>query len=357
MQTMQCVVKTAPGPGYLELVERPIPTPGPRDVLVRVRAAAICGTDVHIQDWADWAARRITPGIIIGHEFCGEVVEVGNDAGPIKVGNIISAETHLVCNHCAMCRNGQQHICYNTRSIGVHTDGCFAEYVVIPAENAFVCDPNLPVEVLSIMEPLGVAVHAALAVPVGAQTVAVVGCGPIGIMAVAVLRMLGASRIIALEPNSGRSKLAFRMGAHLVINPLKEEPVETVRAHTGGHGVDVVLEFSGSIPAITAALNYSKPGAVIVAAGLPTKPIDFNFGEFVYSGKTLKGVAGRLMYKTWEQLRGLLEAGLDVSPVITHVLPLDQYLEGLRLMKNGECGKAVLKIPDYASASACLKSL
>ncbi len=343
MGEMHCVVKTAPGKGNIALEKRPIPTVGPRDILVRIHAAAVCGTDVHIEEWNDWAEKRVPAGVIIGHEFAGDVVQIGSEVTNVKVGDIVSAETHIVCHSCDLCRNNEDHVCYNTTTIGVHRDGCFAEYIAFPAENAFVCDPKYSVEVLSMMEPFGAAVHGAMEFPVGAKSVAVVGCGPIGAMAVAVVKKLGAKLVIAVEPNPTRAALARTMGADVTIDPINQDPVASVRGLTGGRGVDVVLEYSGNIPGVKAALSYCKPEAKIAAAGLPSRPIDFDFSEFVYRGLTLKGIAGRLMYKTWEQLAGLLEAGVDISPVVTHVMPMSDYAEGLRLMRSGECGKVILK--------------
>lgn len=340
---MKCIVKTKAGPGNLELCTRPVPKPGPRDMLVKVLATAICGTDVHIQEWNDFIQRRMVPPLIIGHEFAGEVVEVGNLVSNVKVGDIVSAETHIVCNACEMCHTGNAHVCYNTRSISLYRDGCFAEYIAMPAENAFVCDPSVPIETLSILEPFGAAVHGVMEFPVTAKTVAIVGCGPIGVMAAAVAKKAGAAKVIAVEPNAMRAEMAVAMGADAVVNPLAEDPVQAVRALTGGYGVDNVVELSGSIPAIKAAIAYCKPEAKIAAVGLPSHPIDFNFAEFVYRGLTLKGIAGRRMYQTWEQMRGLLASGLDISPVVTHVLPMEAFEEGLRMMRQGECGKVVLK--------------
>lgn len=344
MQTMKCVIKEEAGTGHIKLVTRPVPKPGPREVLVKVKAAAICGTDVHINQWDDWAKKRIKPGVIIGHEFAGEVVETGSDVRSVKVGDIVSAESHIVCNTCEMCHEGNRHVCYNTELFGVTRDGCFAEYTVLPEENAFVCDPSLPIEVLSMMEPLGVAIHGIMEFPVAAKTVAIIGCGPIGVMAVAVAKKVGAAKVIALEPNAMRGAMAIRMGADHLINPIEQDPAAAVKALTrGGRGVDVVVDYSGNAGALAASFSYCKPEAKIVAVGIPSKSIQFHMGEFVYSGMIMKGIAGRLMYQNWEQMRSLLAAGLDITPVITHSLSLDKFEEGLGLMERGECGKAILK--------------
>jgi threonine 3-dehydrogenase len=344
MDTMKCVIKEQTGPGHLKLTTRPIPEPGPGDVLVKVLATAICGTDVHIQHWNEWAAKRVPAGTIIGHEFAGEVVEIGRDVKSVKKGEIVSAETHIVCNTCDLCHNGHRHVCYNTKTIGVSRDGCFAEYIAVPEENAFVCDPSIPIEVLSMMEPLGAAVHGVMEYPLAAKSVAIVGCGPIGAMAVAVAKKVGARSIIAVEPNAERAKMAQRLGADHLVDPVKQDPVAVIRALTdGGRGVDVVIDYSGNSGAVRTAFSYCKPEAKIVCVGIPSKPLEFDLGEFVYRGLTLKGIAGRLMYQTWEQVRGLLASGLDVSSVVTHVLPLEKFEEGLGLMERGECGKAILK--------------
>jgi threonine 3-dehydrogenase len=344
METMQCIIKEQAGPGHVKLVTRPIPKPGPRDVLTKVLAAAVCGTDVHIRHWDDWAEKRVVPGTIIGHEFAGEVVEVGSEVKNLKVGDIVSAESHLVCHTCEMCRLGHLHVCYNTRIFGVNVDGCFAEYAVLPAENAFACDPSIPVEISSLMEPLGVAIHGIMEFPVAGRTVAVIGCGPIGAMAVAVAKKAGAAVVIALEPNAMRSKMALDMGADHLVDPVKEDPVKAVKALTrDNRGVDIVVDYSGNAQAIAASFLYCKPEAKIVAVGLPAKPIEFMMNDFVYRGLTMKGIAGRLMYRNWEQMRNFLASGLDVSPVITHRLPLTSFEEALGLMERGECGKALLK--------------
>jgi len=339
---MNCVVKTAPGKGNLSYTTMPIPSIGPLDVLVKVKAAAICGTDIHIRDWNDWAEKRVTPPTIIGHEFAGEIVAMGELVTHVKIGDIVSAETHIACKNCELCHNGYQHVCYNTKTIGAHRNGCFAEYIAFPAENAFVCDPKLPIEIASLMEPLGAAVHAALMFPVAGKTVVVSGCGPIGLMAVAICKLVGAAKIIAVEPNAARGRMASDLGAHVIVNPMETDVVKTVQQLSGGHGADIILEFSGNVPAIKAVFLYVKPEGKIAALGLPNGEVALNMAEFVYRGITLKGIAGRKMYQTWEDMKGLLAAGLDISKVVTHVLPLTEYEKGLDLMARGECSKCIL---------------
>lgn len=341
VQMMKCVVKEKPEAGRLVLTKKPIPTYGANDILVKVKAAAVCGTDVHIMEWNDWSQKRIHPPTIIGHEFAGEVVAIGDSVSTIKIGDLISAETHIVCNSCVLCHNGYEHVCANTKTIGVSRDGCFAEYISIPAENAIVYDPSTPVEIVSIMEPFGVAVHAVMEFPIAGKYVMVNGCGPIGAMAAAVAKKCGAAKVFAVEINKRRGELALKMGADEVLNPLEIDVVQAIKEKTP-HGVEVVIEFTGNTRAIKTAIECMAPEGKIAAAGLPTGSVDFDFSEFVYSGKELKGIAGRLMYKTWEDAKGLLKSGLDLSPIITHTLRLEDFEEGLRLMKKGECCKAIL---------------
>lgn len=338
---MKCVIKEKPEVGALLLTKRPIPHYGANDILVKVKAAALCGTDVHIMEWNEWSQKRITPPSIIGHEFAGEVVAIGDHVTTIKVGDLISAETHIVCNTCTLCHNGYEHVCANTKTIGVSRDGCFAEYIAIPAENAIVYAPSTPAQIVAIMEPFGVAVHAALEFPIAGKAVLVNGCGPIGVMAIAVAKKCGAAKVFAVETNKQRAALALMMGADEVLNPMEVDVVRAIKDKTE-YGAEVVLEFTGNAKAIKTAIACMAPEGKMAAAGLPDGTVDFDFSEFVYSGKVIKGIAGRLMYKTWEDAKGLIASGLDLWPIITHTLPLEEYQEGLRLMKSGECCKVIL---------------
>lgn len=343
MENMRCIIKKDIGPGHIEMTEKKIPNINEEEILVKVLATAVCGTDVHIRQWNDWAKKRIVPPVVIGHEFVGEVVKIGSNVSSVNIGDIVSAESHIVCNTCEMCKKGNMHVCYNTKILGVSIDGTFAEYVKIPEDIAFICDPNMPVEILALMEPLGAAVHAAMEFPLAAQTVAIVGCGPIGLMSVAVAKKIGASRIIVVEPNEERGKIAIEMGADFHVDPIKDDVVEEVKSLSGGYGVDVVLEFSGNTNAIAQAVSYMKPEGKMAALGLPGNDLTINFAEFVYKGQTIKGIAGRKMYENWYQMKALLEDGLDISKLVTHVLSLEEYEKGLDLMEKGQCGKVILK--------------
>lgn len=340
--TMQCVIKAAPGEGNLELVERPIPKIGPNDVLIKVHAMAVCGTDVHIMMWNPFASTRMKPPMIIGHEFSGEVVEKGELVSQINIGDAVSAETHIVCNTCETCHNGNQHVCPHTKVIGLSRDGALAEYISIPAENAIVFKKFANWEQLSLMEPFVAAVHAATQFDLVSKSVAVIGCGPIGAMGIGVAKYAGAAKIIAIEPVASRGQKGLDMGADVLIDPIKDAVARAVPAANNGEKVDVVLDFSGNVGAIQDSLTYIKPEGKIAVLGLSSKNLSFQLDEFVYRGLTLKGIAGRRMYKDWETGKGLLARGLDLSPIITHKLPMSEFQEGLRLMKTGECCKCVL---------------
>lgn len=340
--TMKCVIKAAPGEGNLELVERPIPEVGPNDILIRVHALAVCGTDVHIKNWNAFASTRMVPPMIIGHELSGEVVEIGSLVSQIKVGDAVSAETHIVCNTCDVCHNGNQHVCPHTKVIGLSRDGALAEYIVIPAENAVVFTKFANWEELSLMEPFVAAVHAATEFNVAGKSVAIIGCGPIGAMGVAVAKHCGAAKIIAIEPVLERGKTALAMGADVLIDPIKEDVAVAAPAANDNNKIDIVLDFSGNVGAIKSCLTYIKSEGKIAVLGLSSRDLSFQLDEFVYRGLTLKGIAGRRMYQDWETAKGLLARGLDLAPIVTHKLPMSEFDEGIRLMEKGECCKCVL---------------
>ncbi len=340
---MKAVVKARPGPGA-ELRQVEVPRPGPGEVLVKVRAASICGTDHHIYRWDPWSAGRVRPPLVLGHEFCGDVVELGSGVDTLAVGDYVSAESHVVCGTCYQCRTGQAHVCRKTRILGVDRDGCFAEYVVIPAANAWPNSPDLPSDVASMQEPLGNAVHTALAFPLVARTVAVVGCGPIGLCALAIARAAGAARVIAAEVNPYRQELARRMGAHRVVDPGREDLARVLLDETGGVGVDVLLEMSGHPDATRGGLRGTRSGGQVVLLGLASSAFELDVGnELVMRGLTVKGITGRRLWSTWYEMNAFLDSGvLDVTPVITHRLPLEEFRLGMELMARGECGKVVL---------------
>jgi len=346
-ELMRAIRKLEPGPGA-QFQMFPVPTIGPRDVLVQVKAASVCGTDYHIYSWDPWAAGRVKPPLTIGHELAGEVVAVGREVTACKVGDYVSAETHIVCNTCPRCQVGEYHLCENTKILGVDTDGVFAEYVAVPEQNIWVNDKDIPWELQSIQEPLGNAVHTAMAGDLTAQTVLVTGCGPIGMMSIPVAKMAGAEIVMAMDVNEFRLDLARKLGADVLINPTKEEPVEVVHRYTRGWGADVVLEMSGNATAINQSIKAARKGARVSMLGLPSRPIEIDMGaDVIMRGITLQGIAGRKMWQTWVQIRSLYRAGLAerLRPLVTHQLPLEQVDVAMELMRTGTCGKAVLR-PD-----------
>ncbi len=342
-KTMKCVVKSMPGPGNLELREKPVPTPGPGEVLAKVRVAAICGTDLHIKHWADFAAQRMTPPTTIGHEFCGDIIAVGEGVDPTRVGQVISAESHIICHTCAMCQDNRQSLCLNTRGVGVHIDGCFAEYVVLPAENAVVCNPNVSDVNNALLEPLGTVVQAATKVAAAGKIVAIPGCGPMGLMAVAVFKKMGARKVICAEVNDYRAEAARKMGADLVLNPAECDIVEAMRAACDGLGPDIVIECSGNVAGIQSAARYIRPSGEWVQVALPDREVPVNFTDLFYRGINMYGVSGREMFHTWKVMTGMLEAGMDVSGCVSHVLPMEEFAQAFELLESGKALKVLLR--------------
>lgn len=296
--TMQALVKAAAAPGAA-LHTVPVPAIGPRDVLVRVDTASICGTDVHIYAWNAWALQRIRPPLIFGHEFCGYVERVGAEVEGVHLGAFVSADMHLFCGHCFQCRSGQAHICQNLKFLGVDGPGCFAEYVRVPASNVVPLPPELPPAYGAILDPLGNAVHTVLAGEVAGRSLAVIGCGPIGLMAIAVARACGAGPVFAVEPHLFRRELAARMGADLVLEP-DGDTAAAVAAHTLGGGVDAALEMSGSTAGIQTALQLVRRGGRVSLLGLPEAPVSLDLGaQVIFRGVTVQGIHGRRLFDTW----------------------------------------------------------
>lgn len=342
-ESMQAIVKTGPHPG-IEIREAPIPSYGPDDVLVKVESASVCGTDLHIYDWDPWAQGRIHPPLIPGHEFCGTVAEIGKQVTTVLPGDFVSAEMHVACGKCLQCRIGQAHVCQNVRIIGVDANGAFANYVVIPESNIWKLDPALPREYGSILDPLGNAVHSVLAGEIAARSVAVVGCGPIGLFAIAVARACGASIVYALEINEHRRKLAEAMHADFVLDPAKDDIAATIAETTAGIGVDVVLEMSGHPDGIRLGFEILRTGGRVSLLGIPSKAVELDLArDIIFKGATVLGINGRKMYETWFQMEALLKAGkLDLSPVITHRLAMSDFADGMELLKSGEASKIIL---------------
>jgi threonine 3-dehydrogenase len=342
-KTMLAVVKAEAAPGA-EIREVKVPEYGPNDVLVKVKVASICGTDLHIYNWDRWAQKRIHPPLIPGHEFCGEVAAYGKEVSSVKEGDFVSAEMHVACGKCLQCRTGEAHICQNVKIIGVDSNGAFAEYVVIPESNIWKLDPAIPQEYASILDPLGNAVHSVLAGEIAAKTVAITGCGPIGLFAIAVARAVGAARVFAIEVNEHRRRLAKEMKADFVIDPAKDDVRAIVMQQTEGLGVDVVLEMAGHPDAIRTAFNVVRSGGRISLLGLTSKPISLNFSEdIIFKGLTVQGINGRRMYQTWYQMTALLKNGkLDLHPVITGHMAMKDFSKAMEQLKTGEASKILV---------------
>ena len=341
--TMLAVVKPESKPG-VEIRDVAIPKIGATDVLVKVKVASICGTDLHIYNWDRWAQGRIHPPLIPGHEFCGEVVAYGDEVTSVKEGDFVSAEMHVACGKCLQCRTGEAHICQFVKIIGVDADGAFAEYVRIPESNIWKLDPAIPLEYASILDPLGNAVHTVLAGEIAAKTVAITGCGPIGLFSIAVARAVGASKVFAIEVNDHRRHVAQQMKADVVLNPAKDDVRSIVMEQTGGLGVDVVLEMAGHPDAIRTAFDVVRRGGRISLLGLTSKPISLNFSEdIIFKGITIQGINGRRMYQTWYQMTALLKAGkLDLHPAITERRSMKDFSKGMDRLPTGEASKILL---------------
>ena len=341
---MQAIVKQKRAPG-LTVTSVPKPSPGPGEVLIAVRHAGVCGTDLHIADWNAWAEGRIKPPVVVGHEFAGEIVQVGDAVSELKTGQLVTAEGHIVCGHCLQCRTGNSHICRNTRIIGVDRDGAFAEYIVMPATNVLPLD-GIPTTVGAVMDPMGNAFHTVLTADIPGSTVLVVGCGPIGCFAVGIARAAGAAKVIASDVNATRLALARQMGAHVTVNAATDDVVRVVLEETGGEGADVVCEMSGVPSALHQAFAAVRMGGRVQLLGLPKGQVPIDFAnEIIFKGITVYGVIGRKMYETWHQMRRYLSAGLlDPRPVITHQFPLAKIDEALAAIRSGNAGKIILEI-------------
>ena len=344
---MRALVKEAAGPG-MRLREVPSPPCGPNDVLIRVHHAGVCGTDLHIWEWDAWAAGRLRPPVIVGHELAGEVVQLGPEAeaaGLLARGDRVTAEGHIVCGDCLPCRTGLAHVCRRTRIIGVDRDGAFAEFIAMPASNVMKLD-GIPTEIGAIMDPIGNAVHTVLAGEVPGGSVLVIGCGPIGCFAIGVARAAGATLVVASDFYARRRDIARAMGAHLTLDPATEDVPARVRELTRGEGADLVCEMSGHPAGHQQAFQAARLGGRVNLLGTPTRTTEVDFArDVIFKGLTLYGVTGRRMYGTWNAMFRFLQGGqLDPRPVITHRFPLDAIAEAIQVIKDGQAGKVILEI-------------
>ena len=340
---MKALVKESAGPGF---VMRDVPEPRIRDdeVLIRVRRAGVCGTDVHIYDWDAWASGRCKPPFVVGHEFAGDVVQVGRLVTDVQEGDRVTAEGHIVDGRCLLCRTGNAHVCPHTKIIGVDRDGCFAEFIAMPATNVWHLDDAISYDIGGIHDPMGNAFHTALTAEIPGATVLITGCGPIGIFAVGICKAAGASRIIASDINPKRLALAKQMGAHDAVTPSEAEAA--VKRSTDGLGVDVVLEMSGVPAAIHQAFALVRVGGRVQMLGIPSQPIEIDLPkEVIFKGITIYGVVGRRMYDTWHQMTRFLRAGVfNPEPVITHRFPMTDFDAAIAAIKSGDAGKVIFEI-------------
>lgn len=343
---MKAIAKVNAGPGaqIIDVPEYQITRSD--QIKVKVLATSICGTDYHIYSWDRWSAGRVKTPRIMGHEFAGEIVEVGSDVTHLKVGDYVSGESHWVCGHCKQCLLNERHVCANTKILGVDVDGCFAPYVVVPQASAWKNDRSVPPYLACVQDPLGNAVHTTLSGEVIGRSVAILGCGPIGIFAVGVARAAGASDVIATDTKPYRLDLAKQLGANLTVDVTQNDLEQVIAERTNGEGVDVVLEMSGAPVAIRQAMRIARRGARVSLLGIPAQPVELDMAEdMIFKGLTVHCIVGRRLYETWDTMRALLASGrLDIAPAITHRLPFEDFEHGMALMRDGLCGKVVFEM-------------
>lgn len=341
---MMAVVKDKPEKGFTFKKVKISTDLKPQEVLIRIKSVSFCGTDSHIYNYDHWAKTHLNLPLVVGHEFSGEIIKMADDVEGLKIGDIVSAETHIICNECEFCLRGEGHICENTQIIGVDRDGCFARYIKIPAQNCMVNNGAKNQLFLSVQEPLGNAVHTVTHFPIEDKSVVILGCGPIGLMGIDVAKAYKAKQVIAIEVNEYRRNLAEELGADVVIDPLKEDVYDKVMAITNGKGVDVVCDFSGNKGAIEAAFKYVKPGGGLSLLGLPNDNITIDLAnDVVFKGLNIYGVVGRRIYETWDKVKYLVSNDLlHFEKFVTHQFPLSKIEEAAEVMNGKNCGKIIL---------------
>ena len=338
-QTMRALVKREAGPG-IWMEDVPIPTPGTNEVLIKVEKTAICGTDLHIYLWDDWARRTIKPGLVIGHEFVGRIETLGDGVTGYELGDRVSAEGHIVCGHCRNCRAGQPHVCANTIGIGVDRNGAFAEYVVVPSSNLWPIPDEIAPELAAFFDPFGNAAHCALQFDLVGEDVLITGAGPIGIIAAGICRHVGARHVVITDVNDYRLSLAKNMGASRTIN-VKNESIADVVKELKIDGFDIGLEMSGNAVAFNDLLHHMYHGGKVALLGLLPDGTGCDWDQIIFKGLELHGIYGRRMYETWYKMTQMVLTGFPLQKAMTHHIPIDNYEHGFRLMRDGECGKVV----------------
>ena len=338
---MKALVKKYDKPG-IWMEEVPIPKIGINDVLIKIRKTSICGTDIHIYKWDEWAQKTIQTPMVIGHEFVGTIAATGDNVHGFKIGDLVSGEGHLVCGTCRNCLAGRRHLCMKTSGVGVNRPGAFAEYLAIPQTNVWYCDKSILEDLFSCFDPFGNAVHAALAFNVLGEDVLITGAGPIGIMAAAVARHAGARHVVITDINPYRLKLAENFGVTMALNSMKDSLQDAIKKLGMTEGFDIGLEMSGSSSAFKDMLSGMSHGGKIALLGIQSSNTSINWDEFVFNGLTIKGIYGREMYETWYKMTVMLKSGLDISPVITHHFDYSDYQEAFEVMASGQSGKVIL---------------
>lgn len=346
MKEMRALVKTAAGPG-LTLMNVPVPQAGVGEVLIQVLKTAICGTDVHVYEWDEWAQRTVPIPLIAGHEFVGRIVKLGSGVRGLSVGELVTGEGHIVCGTCRNCRAGRRHLCPNTISIGATAPGAFAEYLVLPAVNVWAAGEHIPLDTLAIFDPLGNAVHTALSFDLVGEDVLITGAGPVGCLATAVVRFCGARHVVTTDVNPARLALAAQMGASLTVDVRTGGPREAMAELGMQEGFDVGLEMSGKVVALRQMIDCMAHGGHIGLLGFLPGDSPVRLEPVIFGGLTLKGIYGREMFETWYKMVAMLQSGLDVSPILTHHFPIDEYQKGFDVMRSGQSGKVVL---DWAAS-------
>lgn len=342
---MKAIIKAERGPG-VTMTDVPLPDVGPNDVLIKIKKTAICGTDIHIYKWDEWAQRTIPVPMTIGHEFMGEIVEMGEAVRGYQIGDRVSGEGHITCGHCRNCRAGRRHLCTDTVGVGVNRTGAFAEYLSIPAFNAFKLKPVIPDEWAAIFDPFGNAVHTALSFDLIGEDILITGAGPIGCMAVAICKHVGARNIVITDVNDYRLDLARKMGATQAVNVTQQDLTEVMKDLGINVGFDIGLEMSGNPTAFGQMLDLMIHGGRVALLGLLPKSTSIDWDQVIFKGLFVKGIYGREMFETWYKMSALIQSGLDLSPMITHQFSVMDYQEAFRVMASGQSGKVILNWDD-----------
>jgi threonine 3-dehydrogenase len=339
---MRAIAKTGPHPG-LELVEVAEPETGRDDVKIRVEKTSICGTDLHIESWDRWAQDTIPAPMVVGHEFSGSITELGTGVEGLQIGQRVSGEGHVTCGHCRNCRAGRREFCHNHVGVGVTRPGAFAQYLVIPAANVFPVPDHVPVDVAAVLDPLGNATHTALKFDLVGEDVLITGAGPIGVMAAAIARHVGARFVVVTDVNRYRLDMAAAHGADRVVDVANEQLTEVMTDLGMTEGFDVGLEMSGAEPAFNQLLDAMNHGGKVAALGIPAGPMTLDINDVIFKGLAIQGIYGRRIFETWYKMSAMLQSGLDVSSVITHTFPADRFREAFDTVREGNCGKVLLE--------------